>query len=901
MANRYRNLIYSNAEYTHLYGSFKGVEQNAGSLVSSKSRLAYSENMYKDYDANGADVIESIPGFRCFAHYGEDVHAIYYQRSAGDGEDHIIVHVGDRLMRHPVSDIDRKNTVGERIATVRSQRSFGFEYGRFFYVMDGESILRIDEDGACEKVGDGAAPYVPTTHVSGEEYEARNLLTDKFKEETYLADPTVYSFATDGLKITITDAYLGYCAVSGISSSVSGAVYIPAYVNISGTDYKVTSIADNAFASNRRITSVIIAHGVSEIGKNAFMGCSYLTLAALPPTVKKIGAYAFSGCTALMEFYLGAGVSEIGENAFMMTYTLGSFFYALGESDFKKISGYERLDDSTAVYNTPYESIRIALRTHDSTASIEGVSADGEAIEYSALTEDGEVVGVILDFPFISDVTGMRIVIEGTLKPLDNTWCEDMTPLFPETSLEAVTHCTLAEVFDGRIFFSGNPAFPNTVFYTDRGKVGGDGALSVGRYNYFNDGVGSYKVRCMLAVRDMLAVFKEGDDGSGSIFYHKREATSLNALDTVYPVAYVHSGISASGCAFSFLDDPVFLCSEGIMALNSENINYQRNVVCRSHNVNYTLLKSDLSSVSMCEWLGYLVVGIGETVLLADSRALFSHPAGSYEYEWFMLKGIGAYTGSHTLFRYADSANSSTLCHPTLAGEKVRYEDVMSATDLDGVTYYYVTNQGYDYLVEPSEERSGGVFHPAKVYLSHGKRLFFATGDGHLCVFNNDKRGVAPDSVREKPDFDEAEYKRLMGDRIHPDFYAFDSHAARYAVRTALDDCGIPHLTKSTVKKSLVIKAKSHYPGAISCEVITDNNEPVTVGSFPAASVGFDSLDFRSAPWYVSRYSSVALAENEKRWIEKQISLICEKFACPISISSISYRYIIKGKIKNNV
>ena len=901
MANRYRNLIYSSAEYTHLYGGFKGVELNAGSLVSSKYRLAYSENMYKDYDANGADVIESIPGFRCFAHYGESVHGIYYQRSTGEGEDHLIVHVGNRLMRHPVSDIDRKNCIGKEISTVRNAKSFGFEFGRFFYVMDGESILRIDEDGECEKVGEGAAPYVPTTYVSGESYESRNLLGDKFKEETYLADPTVHTFATEGLKFTITDAYLKYCAVNGVKSDVAGAIYIPAYVNIAGTEYKVTAIADNAFKNNRKITSVIIAHGVSEIGKNAFMGCSYLSLAALPPTMTKIGEYAFSSCTALKNFYLGAGVSEIGDGAFMMTYALGCTYYALDESDLIKINGYDRLDTSTVIYNTPYERIRIALRTHDKTASIEAVTADGEAMEYTTLYEDGEAVGVILDFQSISEATGMKIVIEGTLKPLEDSWCEDMTPLSPTSAAEAVTHCTVAEVFDGRIFFSGNPSFPNTVFYTDRTTLGNDGALSVGRYNYFNDGVGSYKVRCMLAVRDMLAVFKEGDDGSGSIFYHKRESTSLNALDTVYPVAYVHSGICASGCAFSFLDDPVFISSEGVMALNSENINYQRNVVCRSHNVNYALLKSDLSHASMCEWLGYLVVGIGDTVLLADSRALFSHPAGSYEYEWFMLKGIGAYTGSHTLFRYADSGNSSTLGHPTLAGEKVRYEDVMSDTDLDGVTFYYVTNQGYNYLVEPSEERSGGVFHPATVYLSHGKRLFFATGDGHLCVFNNDKRGVAPDSVREKPDFDEAEYQSLMGDRIHPDFYAFDSHATRYAVRTALDDCGIPHLTKSTVKKSLVIKAKSHTPDAITCEVITDNNEPVTVGSFPAASVGFDSLDFTSAPWYVSRYSSVALAENEKRWIEKQIHLYSEKFACPISISSISYRYVIKGKIKNNV
>ena len=59
MANRYKNLIYSNAEYTQTYGGFKGIELNAASLSTSRARLAYAENMYKDYDGDGADVIEN--------------------------------------------------------------------------------------------------------------------------------------------------------------------------------------------------------------------------------------------------------------------------------------------------------------------------------------------------------------------------------------------------------------------------------------------------------------------------------------------------------------------------------------------------------------------------------------------------------------------------------------------------------------------------------------------------------------------------------------------------------------------------------------------------------------------------------------------------------------------------
>lgn len=901
MANRYKNLIYSNAEYTHSYGSFKGIELNAGSLISSPSRLAYSENMYKDYDGDGADVLESIPGFRCFANYGKTVHALYYQRSVSGDEDHLIVHVGDKLMRHPVSDIHLENSVGVEIATVMDTKSFGFEYGRFFYVMDTVSIFRIDSEGECKKVGDdGALPYVPTIYVSGEAYEQRNLLTKDFKEEFYIADPSMYLYKTEGLRFTITDPYLHYCCVSGITDSADENVYLPAYVNIAGTEYKVTAIGDYAFYDNRKIKSVNIAHGISEIGKRAFMSCDALKSVSISSTVTKIGSFAFANCTKLESFYLGSGVETIEENVFMSTSMLKSVNYALTDSEFKKITGYDRLDGKSIVYNSTVEKIKISLFPHDEIEGISSVSVDGVSASFELVISGEHPIGATLEFDSITEATGVKIILSGALKELNDDWASDMTTLSVTSPYEAVTRCTTAEIFDGRVFFSGNPNFPNTVFYTERAKTGQDGALSVGRYNYFNDGVGAHKVTSMLAVRDMLAVFKEGDDGSGSIFYHKKEATTLDALDTIYPVAYVHSGICSKGGCLSFFDDPVFLTNEGLMALNSENINYQRNVVCRSHNVNYTLLKSDLSKASLCEWLGYLVVGLGDTVLLADSRSVFKHPTGSYEYEWFLLSGIGAHTGGHIVYRYASEPFSSAKVHPTLVGKVANYKDVMSVRTQDGARYYCVRENNSVYRVIPTVEMAEGKFHPASVFISHGKLLFFATDNGQICVFNNDMRGVAPEDVRNSEDFDEEEYLASMGNRIHPSYYTFDRYSPRYVVKTALDNCGIPHLTKNSVKKSLIVKAKSYSPDVIKCEVITDGGDPVYVGNFPPAVVGFDDFNFMDAPWNVARYTSVALSEKEKRWIEKQILLTAEEFEAPISIYSISYRYVIQGKIKNN-
>ncbi len=902
MANTYKNLIYSTSEYTHTYNNFRGVELNASSLTSSGKRLAYSQNMYRDYDGDGAEVIESIPGFRCFAHYGKAIHALYYQRSPSGGEDHILVHVGNELIRHPVSDIYAEDTVGEVISSIEDNKSFGFEYGRYFYVMDTKRILQISEDGTCRLVGDsGAYPYVPTTYVSGEAYEERNLLIPDFKEEFYIADPSSHLFFSKGIKFSVTDPYLRYCAVKGVESGVSGEIYLPAYVNISGVQYKVVSVDDYAFSANTAITAVYIPDGIIKIGSYAFSGCSSLRTAVTPSTLTHLSDHAFSDCSALSALYLGASLTHVGDAAFSGCTSLSKINYALGESELIKIDGATVITERSVSCNSRYEAVKISLPFHDEVEWIISVTVDGKEVEYGATDNGVFFETVTLTFPSLADATGIKVVISGSLMSLSSDWAADMTTLSDASPYLAIVNCTIAEVFDGRIFFSGNPSFPNTVFYTERAKPGRDDALYVGRYNYFNDGVGSYKVKSVLAVRDMLAVFKEGDDGSGSIFYHKKESTDLDTLNTIYPVAYVHSGICSVGGAVSFLDDPVFLTGEGLMALNSENINYQRNVVCRSHNVNYSLLKEDLSKAHLCEWLGYLAVGIGGRIFLADSRATFSHPAGSREYEWFLATDIGAYTGDGVVYRYSADTPADTVAHPTLVGEAADSAEVYSEADGDGILYYYVPVGDVKYSVEPTEEKDGGEFFPATVFISHGKLLFFATDDGHVCVFNNDMRGVAPESVRSSSEYDEDEYSAIMGTRLHPLFYSFAGHAPKYVIKTAFDDCGIPHLTKNSVKKSLVIKAKSYFSDSVDCEVVTDNGDPVFVGSLPCSDGSFENFDFLSAPWRVSKYASIALPEKEKRWIEKQIILTSKRFSSPMSVWSISYRYVIKGKIKNNV
>jgi hypothetical protein len=175
--------------------------------------------------------------------------------------------------------------------------------------------------------------------------------------------------------------------------------------------------------------------------------------------------------------------------------------------------------------------------------------------------------------------------------------------------------------------------------------------------------------------------------------------------------------------------------------------------------------------------------------------------------------------------------------------------------------------------------------------------LVFGTENGKICIFNNDMRGVAPPDVIEDADFDEEEYKAKYGRKLHPYYYRFDDHTPTYALRTVLDNCGIPHMTKSTVKHSMAIKMSSLGNGSVSCEVGTDRSGYKENARVPNAEVDFSSFNFAYLAFETADHFTIPISEKEKNWIEKEIA-ISSTDGAPIAIYSMSYRFAIKGRIK---
>ena len=97
----------------------------------------------------------------------------------------------------------------------------------------------------------------------------------------------------------VTDAAKKAVTYQTPANKKLATISVPSTVKIGGVTYKVTSIANNAFANNKKITKVTIGSNVTTIGKKAFYECTSLTKITIPSKVKKIGKQAFYGCKKL--------------------------------------------------------------------------------------------------------------------------------------------------------------------------------------------------------------------------------------------------------------------------------------------------------------------------------------------------------------------------------------------------------------------------------------------------------------------------------------------------------------------------------------------------------------------------------------------------------------------------
>lgn len=192
---------------------------------------------------------------------------------------------------------------------------------------------------------------------------------------------------------------------------------------------------------------------------------------------------------------------------------------------------------------------------------------------------------------------------------------------------DCILKCTLLQVFDNRVFFSGNPDHKNTVWHCSLNDPSYCSDL-----DYYREGMDEAQVKGMVAGNNALWVFREPSEANTNVFYH------TPALDEdygkIYPSSHSSITIGCVGKAINFNDDIVFFSERGMEGISGD-VTTEQVAAHRSTLVDRKLIsETNYSQMLLEEWEGYLLIFIGDKVYLADSRAVFTNE-NHIEYEFF--------------------------------------------------------------------------------------------------------------------------------------------------------------------------------------------------------------------------------------------------------------------------
>ena len=266
--------------------------------------------------------------------------------------------------------------------------------------------------------------------------------------------------------------------------------------------------------------------------------------------------------------------------------------------------------------------------------------ADGESKEFyldsmsidmvDSVKINGEKIGA--DEYYVDALVGK--VVFNTAPPKPQTDGQDNVEITYKKAVpgykDRILKCTLLQVFDNRVFVSGNEEYPNTVWHCSL-----DDPSYFSDTDYYREGLDNARVRGLVAGNNALWVFREPSDSNTTVFYH------LPTIDDQYGKIYpsTHSSITTGciGAAINFNDDIVFFSDRGMEGISGD-VTTEQVVAHRSTMVDRKMIaEPGYKDMLLAEWEGYLFVFIGQYAYLADSRAMFTNE-NHYEYEWFYWK-----------------------------------------------------------------------------------------------------------------------------------------------------------------------------------------------------------------------------------------------------------------------
>lgn len=834
-----KNLLSQKSEYARYFDNLRGVDFSSDQNDVADSRLAYLVNMYRDYKSGQGGAIETIPGFRVLELINGTVNGLHI------GNRRIYVHAGSWMYEigYVQEDGSPAFYFGQEAEVVYppicNDKTISFFYEGYMYILGGGGYWRVEytKNGYAELKNVADMAYLPTTWID-----------------------------------------IDLAALSDSDAEDTGEGREKEQRNLLNPQYKTTFIAsgkDNVFRLKTTINNSYSFFGnesdeaVFPEGFDVYQYGVRLPLASRDPNdpLKP----------RIPEGYPNA-ISEV-------------------------LKGGEGVAGSVWLVDSP-------PKPDKNTWNPARKEFDYSPAEIEAEVPEQE--DYYWPYAFNSAYAGIEITVTQEIKVVGGI----ENPKSEQSSI--ISNCRLATIFDNHVFLGGNPDYPRHIFYnvitTD--EDGRPDATYFGQLNYQLEGASTAPVVAMMSVGDSLMVLKQDSDEEDSLILHTSKVGPSDVNPVLYPAQRGHKGIGAYGPCFNFRDDPIFLSKYGVDALGHVSTKYRRAIKHRSSLIDAKLLNCDLKNASIAEWGGYLMILTEGKIFMADSRQMYATEGNNTEYEWYYLEDIGVYIDQFDEYVFAEFETGVTKEEMLYYTGGVEFEEahvvrdefgverhligtlayesedeIRSIVGVDNKIYYYKEIEDRDfsgeptgrglikYYVAPSGGKTGGRFDPAVMLKTIGNDLFFVTEKGAFCKFNFDMRdpetGLIPN-----------------------EYYDFNGRTIFSGCATKMDNCGIPHLTKSTVKKSVVIKTRTFTHSGMKVKVRTNRNVFNQVDRIINGQATYDDPSFNEYTFNMTDKSIFSVNEREKKWVEKQIFIYSDEFRRPFALHYLAYRYNIAGRYK---
>ena len=192
-----------------------------------------------------------------------------------------------------------------------------------------------------------------------------------------------------------------------------------------------------------------------------------------------------------------------------------------------------------------------------------------------------------------------------------------------------VLNSTIALVFDGRVFLSGNSKCRGEIIHSEL-----ENPAYFSDNAYYNDGDDNASIQSMVGASNTLIVIKEDRADGSKVYFH---TPSIDyELGKVYPTMRTNIMLGAISAGINFDGEICYMTKLGLKSLVNTNASYR--LWHKS-----SMVDRDLSNEAKINdikvWRGYLLLLSDDRIYLADSRQKHND-FGSWEYEWYIWDSI---------------------------------------------------------------------------------------------------------------------------------------------------------------------------------------------------------------------------------------------------------------------